>query len=53
MSHDDWAAQYDQLKSDLKADQGQFNDDGVFYHLSYNSPWEKKNRRNEVWVEAK
>ena len=53
MSHSDWFAQYNKLKSDLKADQAQFNDDGIFYHLGYNSPFEHKNRRNEVWIEVK
>lgn len=52
MSHDDWKSQYDQLKLDLKEVGAKFNDNGEFYHLSYNSPFVLKNRRNEVWIEV-
>jgi len=52
MSQNDWHSQHDQLKSDLQQDGAKFKDNEEFYHLSYDSPWTMKNRRNEIWVEV-
>ena len=52
MSHDDWKSQYDQLVADLQASGVKYKGPGEWYHLSYDSPWTMKNRRNEVWAEV-
>ena len=52
MSHDDWKSQYDQLVADLQAAGVKYKGPGEWYHLSYDSPWTMKNRRNEVWAEV-
>ena len=52
MSHDDWKSQYDQLVADLQLAGVKYKGPGEWYHLSYDSPWTMKNRRNEVWAEV-
>ena len=52
MSQNDWRSQYYKLRSDLKKEGAKFRDNKEFSHLSYDSPWTMKNRRNEIWVEV-
>ena len=52
MSHAEWKSQYNQLDADLKEDGVKFLRTGEFFHTSYNSPFVKEIRRNEIWVEV-
>ena len=52
MSHNDYIAHYNKLVEALKQDGVKYKTDGQYMHVGYNSPFEMKNRRNEIWVEA-
>ena len=53
MSHDDYASEYEKLVDDLKKDEASFIESGEYIFVSYNSPFEMENRRNEVWIKVK
>ena len=53
MSHDDYASEYEKLVDDLKKDEASFTESGEYIFVSYNSPFEMVNRRNEVWIKVK
>jgi len=48
LSYDDYHKEYETLKADLK---GKSIKENTYYDLSYNSPFEVRNRRNEIWIE--
>ena len=53
MSHDDYVSEYEMLVDDLKKDEASFTESGEYIFVSYNSPFEMENRRNEVWIKVK
>ena len=52
MSHNDYIAHYNKLVAALKQDGVKYKADGEYLHIGYNSPFEMKNRRNEIWIKA-
>jgi len=48
LSNDDYNRQYQAFKTEMA---GKQTKDGIYYGLSYNSPWETE-RRNEIWLQA-
>jgi len=49
MADKDYRQEYMKLKEDLNLVAERF-DQKLWQHVSYNSPWEQNNRRNEVWI---
>ena len=52
MSHNDYIAHYNKLVTALKQDGVKYKADGEYLNIGYNSPFEMKNRRNEIWIKA-
>jgi len=52
MSHNDYIAHYNKLKEALDQDGVKYKTNGEYFNIGYNSPFEMKNRRNEIWIEA-
>ena len=50
MSYNDFHTPYMAFKDQLKREDKQM-DASKWIHVSYNSPFTPKNRRNEVWIQ--
>ena len=50
-SDSDFRQEYEAFKKKLTDVGAQYSQD-KWMHVSYNSPWEMKNRRNEIWIPA-
>jgi len=50
-THDSWQSQMETLESKLLKDKRKFKQ-GTYYTAGYSSPWDFKERRNEVWMEC-
>lgn len=47
LSYEDWDKEHQRLREDLQDQEYQKD---VYYTVGYNSPWDTKNRQNEIWL---